>query len=218
MKRNSPIERNIPSSGPSSGHSADSRAARPALDLASFDNADFDRGAARWVELLWWVVRGIFFFSRIPLPSAIKVFWLRAFGAKVGRGVVVRSRVNVTFPWRLECGDYSWIGDEVLILSLAPVKIGSHVCISQRAFLCTGSHDFASSRFTLVTAPITIGDGSWVCAQSFIGPGVELGAGSRCLPCAAVSRSVAAGGTVGGVPARPVRTATDEDGETLLTG
>lgn len=204
------MKRSTPNDGPPSRQPADSTAARPALNLATFDNTDFDRGAARWVELLWFVVRGIFFFSRIPLPSAIKVFWLRVFGAKVGRGVVVRSRVNVTFPWRLECGDHCWIGDEVLILSLSPVKIGSHVCISQRAFLCTGSHDFDSSRFTLVTAPITLGDGSWVCAQAFVGPGVELGAGSRCLPCSAVSRSVAPGVTVGGVPARPVPAAADD--------
>jgi putative colanic acid biosynthesis acetyltransferase WcaF len=215
MKRSSHLKRSNPSSGPPSRQPDDSTAARPALDLASFDNANFDRGAARWVELLWLVVRGIFFFSRIPLPSAVKVFWLRAFGAKVGRGVVVRSRVNVTFPWRLECGDYSWIGDEVLILSLAPVKIGSHVCVSQRAFLCTGSHDFDSSRFTLVTAPITIGDGSWVCAQAFVGPGVELGAGSRCLPCSAVSNSVGPGITVGGVPARAVRMAAGESSESI---
>ena len=51
-----------------------------------------------------------------------------------------------------------WIGDEVLILSLAPVKIGSNVCISQRAFLCTGSHDFRSEGFDLITKPIEIGE------------------------------------------------------------
>lgn len=204
------MKRSEPNSNPPSDRPNGSPNPRPALDLGRFDNSDFDRGAPRWMELLWLVVRGIFFYSPIPLPSAIKVFWLRVFGGKIGRGVVLRSRVNVTFPWRLECGDYTWIGDEVQILSLAPVKIGSNVCISQRAFLCTGSHDFESSRFSLVTAPITIGDGCWVCAQVFVGPGVELGSGSRCLPCAAVSKSVPPGITVGGVPARDVRRAADE--------
>ena len=104
--------------------------------------------------------------------------WLRIFGAKVGRGVVIRSRVNITFPWRFSCGDHVWIGDEVLILSLAPVCLGSNVCISQRAFLCTGSHRFSRETFDLVTRPITIGDGCWIAAQAFVGPGVELPPGT----------------------------------------
>ena len=71
-----------------------------------------------------------------------------------------------------------WIGDEVLILSLAPVKIGSNVCISQRAFLCTGSHDFRSEGFDLITKPIEIGDGCWLAACAFVGPGATVSAGT----------------------------------------
>lgn len=148
------------------------------ISLEKFDNGDFDRGAPKWKELLWWVVRSLFFAPWFPVPSCCKVSWLRIFGAKVGRGVVIRSRVNITFPWRFSCGDHVWIGDEVLILSLAPVCLGSNVCISQRAFLCTGSHRFSRETFDLVTRPITIGDGCWIAAQAFVGPGVELPPGT----------------------------------------
>lgn len=103
---------------------------------------------------------------------------LRLFGAKVGIGVVIRSRVNITFPWKLEIGDHVWIGDEVLILSLAPVRIGTNVCLSQRAFVCTGSHDFRSEGFDLITKPVVIGDGCWVAACAFIGPGAILPQGT----------------------------------------
>ena len=122
-------------------------------------------------------------------------------GAKIGRGVVIRSRVNITFPWRFECGDHVWIGDEVFILSLDRVVIGSNVCISQRAFLCTGSHDFRQETFDLVTGPIVVKDGCWIGAQAFVGPGVDFEEGSRCLAGAVVVRNVAAGTCVGGVPA-----------------
>ena len=174
------------------------------LDLAKFNNATFDRGAPKWKECLWWVVRSLIFAPWLPVPSAVKVAVLRWFGAKVGCGVVIRSRVNITFPWKLEIGDHVWLGDEVLILSLDRVKIGSNVCISQRAFLCTGSHDFARETFDLVTAPIMIGDGCWVGAQAFVGPGVTFGNGSRCLAGAVVVKDVTAGTTVGGVPAKGV--------------
>jgi putative colanic acid biosynthesis acetyltransferase WcaF len=150
------------------------------MRLDKFTNSEFSRGASKLKEALWWVVRSLLFAPWFPIPSGIKVAALRIFGAKVGRGVVIRSRVNITFPWRLSIGDHVWIGDEVLILSLAPVTIDSHVCISQRAFLCTGSHKFRSEHFNLVTKPIVIGEGCWVAASVFVGPGVTLAPGTMC--------------------------------------
>ena len=156
------------------------------IDLSRYDNASFDRGAPLWKEGLWWVVRSLLFAPWFPVPSRLKVAALRAFGAKVGHGVVIRSRVNVTFPWRLEIGDHVWIGDEVIILSLDRVVIGSQVCLSQRAFLCTGSHDFSKETFDLVTRPISIGDHCWIAAQCFVAPGVNLAPGTRCRAGAVV--------------------------------
>jgi putative colanic acid biosynthesis acetyltransferase WcaF len=148
------------------------------IDLSKFDNSGFSRGVPAWREVLWWVVRSILFAPWFPVPSPLKVAALRFFGAKVGRGVVIRSRVNITMPWRLEIGDHVWIGEEVLILALDRVDIGSHVCISQRAFLCAGSHDFRSPGFDLITKPITIGDGCWIAASAFVGPGADVPAGT----------------------------------------
>lgn len=128
--------------------------------------------------MLWWCVRSLLFAPWFPVPSVLKVVALRVFGAKVGARVVIRSRVNITFPWKLEIGNDVWIGDEVMVLSLDQVKIGNNVCISQRAFLCTGSHDFSRESFDLITRPITIEDGCWICAQAFVGPGVTLAAGT----------------------------------------
>jgi len=172
------------------------------LDLAKFNNATFVRGAPRWKEALWWVARSLLFAPWLPVPSWFKIAALRCFGTRVGQGVVIRSRVDISFPWKLEIGDHVWLGDEVRILSLERVTIGSNVCISQRAFLCTGSHDFKQDSFDLITAPIVIGDGCWIAAQAFVGPGVIMGRGSRCLAGAVVVHNVAAATTVGGVPAR----------------
>jgi putative colanic acid biosynthesis acetyltransferase WcaF len=148
------------------------------IDLSKFNNADYSRGTPRWREALWWVFRSLVFAPWFPIPSPVKVAVLRFFGAKVGTGVVIRSRVNITFPWKLEIGDHVWIGDEVLILSLDRVRIGSNVCISQRAFLCTGSHDFRKETFDLITGPIRIGEGSWIAACAFVGPGAEVPPGT----------------------------------------
>lgn len=148
------------------------------IQLRDYDNSDFDRGAPRWMEVLWVAVKIVFFRNPIPWPSAIRVSFLRMFGAKVGERVVIRSNVNVTFPWFVEIGDDVWLGEEVCLLSLASITIENDVCISQRAFLCTGSHNFRTKTFDLVTRPITVRRGSWIAAQAFVGPGVEIGEGS----------------------------------------
>ena len=175
------------------------------IDLSCYSNNTFSRGVSRWVELLWWIVRSLFFCTSIPLPSFLKVTLLRLFGAKVGRGVVIRSNVFITFPWRLSIGDHVWIGDQVLLLSLERIEIDSHCCISQRAFLCTGSHDFTKTTFDLIISSIRIERGCWVGAQAFVGPGVVMESGSRALAGAVVVKSVPAGVCVGGVPAKPLQ-------------
>lgn len=175
------------------------------FDLSKFDNAGFQRGTPRWKEGLWWVARSVCFAPWFPVPSRVKVACLRAFGAKVGRGVVIRSRVNVTFPWRLEVGDHVWIGDEVSILSLAPVRIHSNVCISQRVFLCTGTHDYRSKGFDLITRPIEIASGCWIGAGAFVGPGVTLGEKAVCAAGAVVVKSGGPGQVLAGNPARQIQ-------------
>jgi putative colanic acid biosynthesis acetyltransferase WcaF len=100
---------------------------------------------------------------------------LRWFGAKVGQGVYIKPRVNIHLPWKLAIGDHTWIGEEVFILNFEPVTIGEHCCISQRAFLCTGNHDYRDPAMSYRNAPITIGPGAWVGAQVFVAPGVTVG-------------------------------------------
>lgn len=159
------------------------------LDL--FDASEnFDRGRPTWFEAVWYLVKIVFFLSGLPWPSSLKCALLRAFGAKIGDGVVIKPRVNIHFPWRLEVGAHSWIGEEVFILNLEPVRIGTHVCISQRAFLCTGNHDFASVNFAYRNEPIFISDGAWIGASVFVGPGVNIGSESVVLAGSAAVKSL----------------------------
>jgi putative colanic acid biosynthesis acetyltransferase WcaF len=147
---------------------------RMRLDL--FDaSRTLDRGRSVLVEVFWYCCKRAFFLSAIPWPSGLKRVLLRLFGAKIGVGVVIKPRVNIHMPWRLEIGNYSWIGEEAFILNFAMVRIGSHACISQRAFLCTGNHDFRDPEFAFRSAPVTVGDGSWVGACVFVAPSVEIG-------------------------------------------
>lgn len=175
------------------------------MDLSRYDNSDFSRGAPAWKEALWLLVRGLFFQTLVPWPSRVRVALLRTFGARVGRGVVVRANVNISFPWRLTIGDHVWIGEDVGILSLAGVTIESNVCISQRAYLCTGSHDYRREDFKLVTRPITVRTGSWVAAAAFVAAGVEIGAGAVVTAGSVVTRDVPPHTLVRGNPAEVIK-------------
>jgi len=175
------------------------------IDLSGYTTGAFQRGASPLKEAAWHAVRALFFLNPIPWPSELRVALLRLFGAAIGEGVVIRSQVNITFPWRFSAGDHVWIGEEVLILNLAPVAIESNCCISQRAFLCTGSHDFSSPAFSLRTEPITIRQSSWVAAAAFIAPGVEIGPGSMVAAGSVVLATVPPGTIVRGNPATVVK-------------
>lgn len=158
------------------------------IRLDQYNNSSFDRATSKLKEIAWNLTKILFFLPPWPFPSSVRCIILRLFGAKVGSGVVIRSRTNITFPWRLEIGDHVWIGEEVLILSLAKVTIGSHCCISQRAFICSGSHDFKKPTFDLITEPVTIGESSWIAACAFVGPGVTLKSGTLIKANAVVGR------------------------------
>lgn len=161
--------------------------------LDKFDSSvGLDRGRPKYVEAAWYAVKVLFFLTAIPWPSRLKVTLLRCFGARVGSGVLIRQRVNIHMPWKLSIGDHCWIGEEVWVLNFEPVTIGSHCSISQRAFLCTGNHDYRSVDMKYRNAPISIGDGAWVGAQAFVAPGVEIGAEAVIAAGSVVAQSVAA--------------------------
>lgn len=163
------------------------------------------RGRPRWFEAIWYLLKCAFFLSPFPWPSRLRVFLMRCFGAKVGTGVYLKPRVNIHFPWKLEIGDHAWIGEEVFILNFEPVRIGAHACISQRVFLCAGNHDYRDPAMSYRNQPITIDDGAWVGAQSFVGPGVTVGEDAVVTAGSVVTHSLPADMICSGNPCVPVK-------------
>lgn len=177
--------------------------AEPWVDLRQYDQSWFDRGRSGWFILLWWFVQAITF-PLTPHPfNAIRSAILRLFGAKVGKGVIIRPTARFTFPWKVEIGDYSWIGDDVVFYSLDQIRVGTHCVISQKSYLCTGSHDIQDPAFGLKTAGITIGNGVWVATDCFVAPGVEIGANAVIGVRSSVFKNIPAEQVCWGNPCRP---------------
>ena len=87
------------------------------------------------------------------------------------------SVVKIKYPWKLTLGDYAWVGDDVNLYTLGEITIGAHSVISQKSYLCTGSHDHASQHFTINATPIVIGEKCWLATDVFVAPGVTIGGG-----------------------------------------
>ncbi len=130
---------------------------------------------------------------------------LRWFGARVGRGVQVMPSARIWAPWNLTLGDYATISHGVDLYAVDRIEIGAHATVSQRAFICTASHDVDHPNMPLVTAPIRIGAGAWVCAEAYLHPGIEIGIDAVVGVRAVVLKSVPPRHIVGGNPARFIR-------------
>lgn len=171
--------------------------------LDKFNSRDgLERGRSKSIEAIWYLFKIIFFVSSLPWPYYIKAMVLRLYGAKVGQGLVIKPRVNIHFPWKLNLGDHVWIGEDTFILNLEPITIGSHSCISQRVFLCTGNHNFRDPYFSYLNAPIIIGTGVWIGAGAIVCPGVSIGDEAVAFAGSVVTSDIAENNMVAGNPAR----------------
>lgn len=159
------------------------------MRLDQYRTPDFSRGVSRGVELAWILCSGLLVAGFLP-GSGWRRSLLRLFGARIGRGVIIKPRVQIKFPWRLRIGDHCWIGEGVWIDNLAQVDLGDHVCLSQGAYLCTGSHDWSSATFDLVLGPIAVGHHAWIGAFARLAPGTQI------APGAVVCMSSLAAGTL----------------------
>lgn len=140
--------------------------------LSTFDNSTFDKGAGFLKQGLWFIINTICFKSSLFPVMSLKVKLLRIFGAKIGKGLVIKPSLNIKFPWKLEIGDDVWLGENVWIDNLDMVTIGNNVCISQGALLLTGNHDYTKSSFDYRNGPIILEDGVWIGAKAVVCPGV----------------------------------------------
>ena len=127
---------------------------------------------------------------------------LRLFGAKIGRHVHIYPSVKFAVPWKLTVKDEVAIGNGVIIYNFGPIAIGFRATVSQFALLCAGTHDYNRADMPLVKPPIFIGEGAWICADAFVGPGVTVGDFAIVGARAVVVKPVAPFDVVVGNPAR----------------
>lgn len=149
---------------------------RPPLrrKLGSFTGTGYDKGRGT----AWCVAWAMLFEPlqrSVVIPPGLRIRILRLFGAQIHDGVLIRHHVRIHWPWKLTVGRDSWVGVGAYFLNLEEITIGSDVCISQQAMLCTGSHRADDPAFEFDNAPIHIEDGAWIATRATVLRGVTVG-------------------------------------------
>ena len=174
------------------------------LSLREYRNNGYAPGRSVFVRALWYFVSQLIFESGWFPIYGLKRLLLRLFGASIGRGVIVKPRVRIKYPWHLTVGDDCWIGEQAWIDNLATVNLSNDVCLSQGVYLCTGGHDFRRVTFDLIVKPIVIESEVWISTRAVILPDVTIGRGAVVAAGAVVSKDVPAAVIVGGCPAEVI--------------
>ncbi|CAZ95176.1 Colanic acid biosynthesis acetyltransferase [Zobellia galactanivorans] len=160
----------------------------------------------RTTRLVWNIVYLIFFkYSPRPLHNW-RSFLLRLFGAKIGKGVHIYPKVKIWAPWNLEVHDEVGVADGADLYSQGKIILEFRSIVSQRSYICTGTHDFTLKGHPLYTKSIKISKFAWVAAEAFVGPGVTVGEGAVVGARAAVFKNVEPWAVVGGNPAKFIKT------------
>lgn len=142
-------------------------------DLSKYDNSWYKPGSKAKI-ILWFLVNTCVINNYLPIPVSLKIWVLRLFGAQIGKGVMIKPKVNIKYPWFLRIGDFVWIGEEVWIDNYTWVSLENHTCISQGAMLLTGNHNYKSSGFGLMIGEIKLSEGAWIGAKAVVCPGVTV--------------------------------------------
>ncbi len=154
---------------------------------------------------VWGLVWAVAFRPTPKVMHGWRRWLLRCFGATIAPNAHVHPSVQIFLPDHLTMEAHSCLAPHVDCYCVAPVKLGPHATVSQYSYLCTASHDYEHPKMPLTTASITIGEGAWVCANVFVGPGVTIEEGAVVGACSCVTRDVPAWMVVAGNPAKVIK-------------
>lgn len=175
------------------------------VDLSTFTTGNFDKGAGKVKIALWFIVNALIVRASWNPFMSIKIMLLRLFGAKIGKGLVIKNNVIIKSPWNLVVGDNVWLGEYSWIDNLDKVIIGNNVCISQGAILLTGNHDYTRTSFPYRNAPIHIEDGAWIGARTIVCPNVTVHTNAILTAGSTITEDMEANGVYQGNPANKVK-------------
>jgi acetyltransferase-like isoleucine patch superfamily enzyme len=141
---------------------------------------------------------------------------IRAIGLDIGAGTrflgmpKIQSSPAGPLRPRLRMGRDCTIGRNVILEFGEVLTIGDRVSLADGAVILTTTHQLGPKEHRagpVVRSPVVIGNDVTIGENAIILPGATIGDGARVAANSVVNANVAAGVTVSGIPARPLRPA-----------
>jgi len=137
-------------------------------------------------------------------PATIRL--LRGGRIVIGDDVMISPRARLVADGaELRIGARSFIGHNATLVAMAPLVIGSDALIGENCSIHTENHGPPGARGDFASAPIEIGDESWLGAGVVVLAGSTVGARATVGANAVVTGTLDADTTYVGIPARAVR-------------
>jgi len=171
-------------------------------ELYRADSPELSADSARIHE---WMSR---YNASLAVPPEERIAMLREAFGSVGDGANVRPPFHCDYGYNITLGAGVFLNFGCTILDVAPVRIGALTQIGSGVQIVAADHprDPAQRRQLLEFGrPVAIGENVWIGSGALILPGVTVGDDAVIGAGAVVTRDVAAGVTVAGNPARPLR-------------
>jgi acetyltransferase-like isoleucine patch superfamily enzyme len=186
---------------------------------------DNDAPASSWLRHAWYVEFGNLRFALLVYPllarllpegraSGLRTALVRAMGFPIGAGTrfagmpKMQSAHSGPMRERLRVGTQCVFGRRTILEFGEVLTIGDRVSLADGVVILTTTHELGPKEHRagrVVRSPVVIGNDVSIGEESIILPGAILGDGARVMPHSVVNSKVAAGVTVNGIPARPVR-------------
>ena len=139
--------------------------------------------------------------NKIP-SHHVRIWWLRAGGAKIGKGSSIWRNSEVLGVENLVMGEDSVIAWHCQVDARAGLIIGDHVAVASHTLIIAGSHDLMAAEFWSVSGPIYIDDYAWIASRALISYGVRIGRGAVVTANTLVAKDIAPYKIVGGSGAK----------------
>ena len=131
---------------------------------------------------------------------------LKIFGANIYGIPFVHGSVRIQIPWHLTLKHRACLGENVCAYSLGEIEVGEAATVAQEVYLCTGTHDFGSSKMQLITKPIMVQRNAFIGVRAMVLPGVTVGENAIVGAQAVVTKDVPACEIFACNPARKIGT------------
>jgi len=149
-------------------------------------------------------VNAVWLFSYFP-NNRLRVWILRVFGARVGRGVAIHRGLTVRGVSGIAIGNDCFIAENVTLDGRGGLTIGAHVSINMASQIWTAGHDLDSEDFAYMHNGVHIQDCAWICSGAILLPGATMSEGSVVAAGGVLTGHAPSWTVMGGIPASYIR-------------